>query len=48
MLDFSPFSTERKTLGKRKVQGMPQSQVAAHSKHEEEEETDKTEQAQIE
>ena len=34
--------------GKRKVQGVPQSQAAAHPRHEEEEETDKTKQAQIE
>ena len=33
---------------KRKVQGNPQSQAAAHPRHEEEEETDKTKQAQIE
>ena len=34
--------------GKRNVQGVPQSQVAAHPRHEEEEETDKTKQAQME
>ena len=34
--------------GKRKVQGVPQSQTAAHPRHQEEEETDKTKQAQIE
>ena len=34
--------------GKRKVQGMPQSQTAALPRHQEEEETDKTKQAQIE
>ena len=34
--------------GKRKVQGVPQSQTAAHLRHQEEEETDKTKQAQIE
>ena len=28
--------------GKRKVQGVPKSQAAAHPRHEEEEETDKT------
>ena len=33
--------------GKRKVQGVPQSQAAAHPRHKEEEETDKTKQAQI-
>ena len=34
--------------GKRKVQGVPQSQTAPLPRHQEEEETDKTEQAQIE
>ena len=34
--------------GKSKVQGVPQSQAAAHPRHQEEEETDKTKQAQIE
>ena len=34
--------------GKRKVQGVPQSQAAALSRHLEEEKTDKTKQAQIE
>ena len=34
--------------GKRKVQGVPQSQTAALPRHQEEEETDKTNQAQIE
>ena len=34
--------------GKRKVQGLPQSQTAALSGHQEEEETDKSKQAQIE
>ena len=34
--------------GKRKVQGMPQSQAAALLRHQEEEETDKIKQAQIE
>ena len=33
--------------GKRTVQGVPQSQAAAHLKHEEEEDTDKTKQARI-
>ena len=32
----------------RKVQGVPQSQAAAHPRYEEEEETNKTKQAQIE
>ena len=34
--------------GKTKVQGMPQSQSAALPRHQEEEETDKTKQSQIE
>ena len=34
--------------GKRKVQGVPQSQTAALPRHQEEEETEKTKQAQIE
>ena len=34
--------------GKRKVQGVPQSQPAALYRHQDREETDKTEQAQIE
>ena len=34
--------------GKKKIQGVPQSQAAALPKHQEEEETDKTKQAQIE
>ena len=33
--------------GKRKVQGVPQSQTAAPPRHQEEEETDKSKQAQI-
>ena len=37
-----------KKKGKRKVQGVPQSQTAALPRHEEEMETDKTKQAQIE
>ena len=39
--------TQLRKKGKRKIQGMPQSQAAAHPRYEEEEETDKTEQAQI-
>ena len=38
----------KKKRGKRKVQGVPQSQTAALPRHQEEEETDKTTQAQIE
>ena len=34
--------------GKRKVQGVPQLQIAALPRHQEEEETDKIKQAQIE
>ena len=34
--------------GKRKVQGVPQSQTAALPRHQEEEETDKSKQVQIE
>ena len=36
-----------KNRGKRKVQGVPQSQTAALPRHQEEEETDKSKQAQI-
>ena len=36
-----------KKNGKRKVQGVPQSQTAALPRHQEEEETDKAKQAQI-
>ena len=35
-------------MGKRNVQGVPQSQPAALPRHQEEEETDKSKQAQIE
>ena len=37
-----------RTRGKRKVKGVPQSQTAALPRHQEEEETDKAKQAQIE
>ena len=52
-LDFSLFKTSFELLtdkkkGKRKVQGVPQSQTAALPRHQEEEETEKTKQAQIE
>ena len=45
-----PFAVCRqsKKKGKRKVQGVPQSQTAALPRHQEEEETDKSKQAQIE
>ena len=39
---------KKKKKGKRKVQGVPQSQTAALPRHQEEEETDKSKQAQIE
>ena len=40
-----PFVTKK---GKRKVQGVPQSQAASLPRHQEEEEADKTKQAEIE
>ena len=47
MTNFETFyGLEKK--GKRKVQGMPQSQTAALPRHQEEEETDKSKQAQTE
>ena len=48
-LFYSSFATDRskvKKKGKRKVQGMSQSQTAALPRHQEEEETDKSKQAQ--
>ena len=42
------ISKYRAKKGNRKVQGMPQSQTAALPRHQEEEETDKSKQAQIE
>ena len=39
---------KKKKKGKRKVQGVPQSKTAAIPRHQEEEETDRTKQAQIE
>ena len=42
-----PFPLNGKK-GKRKVQGVPQSQTAVLPRHQEEEETDKSKQAQIE
>ena len=39
---------KKKKKGKRKVRGMPESQTAALPRHQKEEETDKTKQAQIE
>ena len=41
-------SEARTKKGKRKVHGVPQSQTAALPRHQEEEETDKSKQAQIE
>ena len=38
---------KKKKKGKRKVQGVPQSQTAAIPRHQEEKETDKSKQAQI-
>ena len=38
----------RQKIIKRKIQGVPQSQTAGLPRHQEEEETDKTKQAQIE
>ena len=40
--------TKREKKGKRKVQGVPQSQTAALPRQQEEEETDKSKQAQLE
>ena len=42
------YKATKSTKGKRKVQGVPQSQTAALPKPKEEEETDKSKQAQIE
>ena len=39
---------QNKKISKRKIQGVPQSQTAGLPRHQEEEETDKTKQAQIE
>ena len=39
--------SNKKKKGKRKVQGVPQSQTAAFPRHQEEEETNKSKQAQI-
>ena len=39
---------KKKRKGKRKLQGVPQSKTAALPRHQEEEETDKSKQAQIE
>ena len=46
--DGGVVKADLKTNGKRKVQGVPQSQTAALPRLQEEEETDKTKQAQIE
>ena len=43
-----PLITSKKKKGKRKVQGVPQSQTAALPRPQEEEETDKSKQAQTE
>ena len=42
------FEPLKKKKGMRKVQGVPQSEAIALPRHEEEEETDQTKQAQIE
>ena len=51
-LDVQRFKKKKKKKKKkkyqRKVQGVPQSQTAALPRHQEEEETNKTKQAQIE
>ena len=46
-LQLNKANSSKKKKGKRKVQGVPQSQTAAHPRHQEEEKTDKTKQAQI-
>ena len=46
-LKWSVCDSARKQNGKRKVLGVPLSQTAALTKHQEEEETDKTKQAQV-
>ena len=51
MIQSDPHQTPntiRKKKGKRKVHGEPQSQTAVLSRQQEEEETDKTKQVQIE
>ena len=45
---FRVFQISSGKKGKRKVQGVPQSQTAALPRNQEEKETDKTKQAQIE
>ena len=45
--DKSNNTKKGKKKGKRKVQGVPQSQAAVLFRHQEEEETDKPKQAQI-
>ena len=42
------FTADSSKKGKRKVQGVPQSQPTALPRHQEEEETDESKQAQIE
>ena len=48
MLKMFALMISRPRKGKRKVQGVPQSQTAALPRPQEEEETDKSKQAQIE
>ena len=45
---FFEKAGDKKKIGKRKVQGEPQSQTAALPRHQEEEEIDKSKQVQIE
>ena len=47
-IEKDSFGNTEQKKGKRKVQGVPQLQAAAHRRHQEEEDTDKTKQAQIE
>ena len=48
MLKSLKYKVKKKKNDKRKVQGVPQSQTAALPRHQEEEKTNKTKQAQIE
>ena len=44
IISFTVLTSKR---GKKQVQGVPQSQIAALPRHQEEEETDKSKQAQV-
>ena len=48
LCSYEMTTKAKKKYGKRKVQGMPQSQTAALPRHQDEEKTDKSNQAQIE